>query len=329
MKTVAYAIVTWNNEDIVAGCLDSILAQRGIHPDIHVLDNGSADDTVGVVRRYPQVHLTESAENLGFARGNNLLIKQALENPDVQWVALINSDATLDPLWTAQLLNFTRGRSRIAALQGLTLDYFNHDIVDSQHILVSGTLQGIQYGYGASVNRASYYPRKVFGVNAAAALFSREFIEKQPDPFSYFFDERFYMYYEDVDIAYRAVIAGYDSYFVPAALAYHMGSVSARKRKKTYSTNMVARNQLAVIYKNTPWPVIIRQFPAVLMGIRSFLAQARSDFGVRGQIQVLRSFVIGLLRLPLYTQSRRAIQRKVQIDLRYLITIMNSEGFRG
>ena len=329
MRRVAYVIVTWNNADIIQGCLDSILAQTGVDPVIHVLDNASADATVAVVKKYPQIQLTRSRQNLGFARGNNILIRQALRNKDVEWVALVNSDATLDPGWTTALLNYVEGRSHVAAVQGLTLDYYDHDVVDSQHIFVSGNLQGIQYGYGQRVDAASYYPRKVFGVNAAAAMFSREFIENQPDPDSYFFDERFYMYYEDVDVAYRALVAGYDSYFVPTALAYHMGSVSTKKRKKTYSSTMVARNQLAMIYKNTPVKVFLMSIPSLLFGVQSFVRQAREDFGPSGALRVVGSFILGLFRLPLYARSRRAIHIKSHMDSVYLMSIMHHDGIRG
>lgn len=329
MRKIAFAIVMWNNADIIGGCLDSVLQQRGIDPQIYILDNASTDETVDVVKKYPQVHLLRAKENLGFARGNNILIRHALRDTDVEWVALVNSDATLDSGWSSALLDYVEGRSRVAAVQGLTLDYYNHNIVDSQHIFVSGNLQGIQYGYGHRVDASSYYPRKVFGVNAAAAMFSREFIEHQPDPHSYFFDERFYMYYEDVDLAYRGLVAGYDSYFVPTAIAYHMGSVSTKKRKKAYSATMVARNQLAMVFKNTPWKVFLLSLPSFLFGIRSFVKQARTDFGFSGAAQVVWNFIVGLFRLPRYLGSRRAIRKRARIDPSYLLSIMHHDGIRG
>jgi len=329
MEKVAFAVVTWNNCDIIRGCLDSILQQRDIEPAIYVLDNGSADETVAVVKEYPMVHLTESEANLGYAKGNNVLIRQALEDPDIQWVALINSDATLAEDWTAQLLAFVNGRDNVAAVQGLTLDYYNHEVVDSQHIFVSGNLQGIQYGYGKTIDAEAYYPRRVFGVNAAAAMFSRTFIEHQPDPQSYFFDERFYMYYEDVDVAYRALVAGFDSYFIPTAIAYHMGSVSSKKLRKSYSATMVARNQLAMVYKNTPWPVLIASLPSLMNGINSFLRQAKVDFGNEGLRKVMGGYAIGLLRLPQYARSRHLIRKRSRLDPKYLMAIMHHDGIRG
>lgn len=329
MRKIAFIIVTWNNEEIISGCLDSIQAQIDVDFDVYVLDNASADATVDVVRQYPQVHVVESRENTGFAQGNNILIRKALEDPEVGWLALINSDATLDPAWAKMLTGFAEGRSNIAALQGLTLDYFNHEIVDSQHIFVSGNLQGIQYGYGHKTDFTSYYPRKVFGVNAAAAMFSREFVENQPDPDSYFFDERFYMYYEDIDVAFRALVAGWDSYFVPAALAYHMGSVSSQKKKRDYSVTMIARNQIAMIFKNAPLSVIAWSFPSLVRGMIGFVRQVSREYGKSSARTVLFNFIVGFARLPMYAKSRRSIKRRVKLQASYVMSIMHHDGICG
>ena len=329
METVAYVIVTWNNAEIIARCVDSILSQVGVTPEIFVLDNASADSTAEVVRAYPEVHLIESTKNHGYAKGNNILIHKALEDTSAKWVALINSDATLDPAWTQSLLEFALPRTNLAAVQGLTLDYYNHEIVDSEHIFVSGRLQGIQYGYGSPAEMASYYPRKVFGVNTAAAMYSREFIQAHIDPDSFFFDERFYMYYEDVDVAYRALVAGFDAYFVPSAVAYHMGSVSAKKRKQAYSQSMVARNQMAMVFKNTPRKVLLRSLPGLVVGMIAFLTQVRHEFSLRQALAVMRSFAVGIALLPRYARSRHFIRKATAIDGDYLTVIMNSDGVRG
>ncbi|MDR0285246.1 MAG: glycosyltransferase family 2 protein [Propionibacteriaceae bacterium] len=329
METVAYVIVTWNNADIIAGCLDAIVAQTGVDPEIFVLDNASSDATVEVVRQYPGVHLTESDKNLGFARGNNVLIERVLAESTAPWVALINSDAVIVPEWTSRLVEFAQGRDHVAALQGLTLDFYDHDVVDSQHIFVSRRLQGNQYGCREQVDLLSYYPRKVFGVNAAAALYSRAFIEQQPDPDSSFFDERFYMYYEDVDVACRALVAGWDAFFVPGAIAYHMGSVSSKKRANIYPVVMTARNQAAVAYKNLSWRIILRSLPFVFAGVKDFVRQAKHDFGPAGARRVMRAYIAGVFRLPLYARSRRAIRSATLVDQGYLYAIMQNDGIRG
>lgn len=329
MKRVGYLVVTWNSESIIAECIESLLLQEDVAPSIWILDNGSKDRTVEVIRRYPDVHLLRSDTNLGFAQGNNVLVKNVLADPEVDMFALVNADARLSPTWSKEILQFLDGKTHVSSAQGLVLDYYNHNIVDSMHILVSGLMQPIQYGYGERADSSTYFPRKVFGVHAAAAMYTRDFVEHQPDPASYFFDERFFMYYEDVDLAFRGIVSGFDAYFVPTAVAYHMGSFSSAKRGKDYSLMMMARNHPAVVYKNCPSEFAFRGLIGVLGLALDFSRRAKRQFGGRSTIRVLMSFLSGVWDLRTYRSSRTAVQQSMAIDPAYLLSVMNREGIMG
>ena len=326
---VAFCVVTWNNADVIATCLDSLLAQQGVDYDIYLIDNASTDNTRAALSQYPNMHVTYSDSNRGFAGGNNILIKQALADPDVRYVALINSDAVLAPDWTATLVAFAENHGHVGSLQGLTLDFFDNSIIDSQHIYVNQYLVGVQYGYSELVMPDQYYPRKVFGVNAAAAIYTRAMIEALPDRQHGFLDERFHMYYEDVDAAFRALVCGWDAWFVPKAVAYHMGSVSAKRRGSSFSARMTARNWAAMVFKNAPWPIILKTaWPAS----RAMVSFARSMAEIHGQkvgLQTALALVQGVLRLPIYASSRRRILAKQVIDSKYLLHILNNNGILG
>jgi len=327
---VAFCVVAWNSASELGECLAALTTQTGVESSVFLLDNGSTDNSREVVARFPGVRATWSDVNHGFARGNNILIAQALADPAVEYVALINADAVLDRAWGASLVSFAEQRGNVGSLQGLTLDYFDHTRVDSQHICVTGRLQGVQCGYGDPVSPpGEYYPRKVFGVNAAACMYTRAMIEALPDRAHGFFDERFFMYYEDIDVSFRALLAGWDAWFVPAALAYHMGSVSARKRESIYSPLMVARNQPAVIFKNVPTRVLLRSFGQTARGVVAFLREVARNHGIKAAAQVARSFVQGTLALPQYRTSRRAIQAARTMDDNYLMRILHSGGILG
>jgi GT2 family glycosyltransferase len=100
---------------------------------------------------------------------------------------------------------------------------------------------------------ARYDSGPVFGVNAAAALLSRRFLEAQP--FADYFDEDLFMYLEDLDLGARAAVMGWKCYFVADAIAYHMGSASKRRHA---ATRLLHRNSGLVLLKNFPWPVLAR-----------------------------------------------------------------------
>jgi len=326
---VAFCVVTWNNADVINACLDSLLAQQGVDYDIYLIDNASTDNTRAALSQYSNTHVTYSDSNRGFAGGNNILIKQALADPDVRYVALINSDAVLEPDWAATLVAFAENHGHVGSLQGLTLDFFDHSIIDSQHIYVNQYLLGIQHGYSESVAPGQYYPRKVFGVNAAAAIYTRDMIEALPDRQHDFLDERFHMYYEDVDVAFRALVCGWDAWFVPTAVAYHMGSVSAKRRGSSFSARMTARNWAAMVFKNAPWSVIRRTVRPASHALISFVRNMAEIHGPKVGWQTALALVQGILRLPIYASSRRRILAKQVLDSNYLLRILNNNGILG
>jgi len=327
---VAFCVVAWNNADVLPVCLDSLQAQSGVAFDIYLLDNGSTDNTRTVLADYPDIKVTWSSVNHGFARGNNRLIRQALDDPDVQYVALINSDAALDPAWASSLTDFAEAHSNVGSLQGLTLDYFNHAIIDSTHIFVNSFLQAQQQGYGeARKPPGSYYPLKVFGVNAAACMYTRTMIESLPDRRHGFFDERFFMYVEDADVSYRALICGWDAWFVPNAIAYHMGSTSTKKRGSEYSLKMIARNLPAMVYKNTPGRVLRRSIPHIGFGLIKLLRVLAGRDGRRAPVTFTVALLRGCSRLPKFKASRRQIMAAKSIEDDYLMRIFRQDGILG
>jgi len=327
---VAFCIVAWNNADVLPTCLDSLQAQSEVDFDILLLDNASTDNTRSVLADYPDVKATWSRTNNGFARGNNILIRQALRDPEVQYVALINSDATLDHAWASTLVHFAETHANVGSLQGLTLDYFNHEIVDSTHIFMNSFLQAQQQGYGEPRKpEGAYYPLKVFGVNAAACMYSRSMIESLPDRQHGFFDERFFMYLEDADVSYRALLCGWDAWFQPDAIAFHMGSTSTKKRGSTYSLKMIGRNLPPTVYKNTPARVIWRSIPHVAFGLaKRLLISLRRD-GVQATLMFATSLFEGVIRLPRFAASRRLIMHSKTVEDDYLMRIFRQDGVLG
>lgn len=262
--SVGVAIVCWNNEKILPQCLDSIRAQTHSNIKTIVLDNNSSDNSVEIIERdYPWTDLIKSPLNTGFARGNNLIIEEFLKDESIKYIALVNSDAILDKDWVRKLVDFASEKpsDNIAFLQGLTLDFYDHSFVDSTHVYINQSGNAIQANYREKANNIGKMGHEVFGVNAAACIVSRDFLEKQP--FDSLFDEEFFMYLEDVDICARATIMGWSSYFVPEAKAYHMGSASSLKNPG-FSVYFVNRNNLPMLVKNLPLSLVFRMLPFMI-----------------------------------------------------------------
>jgi GT2 family glycosyltransferase len=278
---VSFIVVGWNNLDLLNGCFDSILQQTYKKRSIVYVDNGSADGSIDHVRRnYPSVVIVDAGHNQGFAIGNNLGIAKAFEDPDCTHVSLLNSDATVAPNWLEALLTFAQQHPHSASLQTPTYDYYDHAVVDSTSITINRRGQAVQLGY--RLPKSELQTEKVFGVNAAAALYSRDFLSSQPFDADYF-DSTLWMYLEDIDIAARATLMGWDSWSVNTSAAYHMGSASSGKNPG-FSVYYIYRNNLPMLVKNLPARLVLRILPRLIVAdvkILIGLARGRSYIAIK------------------------------------------------
>lgn len=320
---VGLVVLSWNNEDLLPACFDSIAGLD--YPNIRVVlvDNASSDKSVALTKeKYPWVEVIVASKNGGFTKGNNIGIDHLMQDEDVAYVGLINTDATLDTVWLRRIVDFARYKPRGALFQGTTLDYYNHEIVDSTHIFVANGGQATQGGWRTQFT-GDLGPMRTFGSNAAACLIARKFIESQP--FDTFFDESFFMYLEDVDIALRAMIMGWDSYLVNGALAYHMGSASSGKNPG-FSLKMTYRNNMPMLFKNLPTGMFLGLVPKA---VKSDVMTSRLLFSrrnIKGLNALWKGRLLGLLRLPLYIRKKNTMRSVCAVDSGYLKTMMR-RGF--
>lgn len=318
---VAYIIVGWNNLDLLEECINSVKTQTHQNYSIIYVDNDSKDESVVFMKhKFPEVIIIEPGYNTGFAKGNNIGIEHALKDPSVEYIALLNTDARFDSIWTQTIVDFAQKKPKGALFQGTTLDYYNHDIIDSTHIFVSHNGQGTQ-GNWRHYFRGEFGPKKIYGVNAAACLISRSFIEAQPFG-AELFDETMFMYLEDIDLATRSIIMGWDNYLVPRARAYHMGSVSSSKNPG-YSLYMTFRNNGAVLFKNFPIRIILRIYPSLVRGDIETIKTLYRTNRKRAIPKVIKGRIIGMLRMPLFIRKRRALLRKRRANIDYIWSLMN------
>ena len=106
-KKVAFIVIGYNNADILPECFESIYSQSYKNVEIYFVENGNQDNSVAMIRKdFPKVKVIEPGENTGFARGNNIGIQTALEDSEVGYVALLNSDARVKKDWVEKIVSF-------------------------------------------------------------------------------------------------------------------------------------------------------------------------------------------------------------------------------
>jgi GT2 family glycosyltransferase len=321
---VAFIVVCWNNKDLLKGCIDSILNQTYKAIDIYVIDNKSSDGSVDYIKKeFKKVKLIENNENSGFAKGNNIAIREALKDDEVSYIALLNSDAVIRNDWTQSLVEFSHKRPKTAALQSVTLDYYDHSVIDSTHIYIAPSGQGSQGSHRRPIpDGFDVAPQRVFGCNAAAVMYTRNFVNE----ISYndeFFDESFFMYLEDVDIAARATVTGWFNYVVPGTRAYHMGSASSGK-KPGMSLYYTYRNNSALLFKNLPMKLLWKTYLKTLKADWTTFWHLRREGHKKSSWIIPRARIIGILRIPIYYSKRKSIQSKLSIEIQHLKLMMRS-----
>jgi GT2 family glycosyltransferase len=316
---VGVIVVGWNNHNILDECFESIRNQTYDSIETIYWDNDSADNSVEhVAKTFPWVTIIESEKNIGFAAANNRAIERFQKDPEIAYVLLLNSDARIDRHWVEAMVSFAKTKPQVALLQGKTLDYYDHEVIDSNFVYVAQNGQATQ-GKWRRLDAGADHPLRVYGVNAAACMVSRKFIERQP--FKNLFDERFFMYLEDVDVAARAVVTGWDNYFVPDAIAYHMGSASSGKNPG-YSLYMTYRNNLAMLVKNYPSGTVFKLLPRMFRSDISTVKRLLGKGNKNGAYKLILGRVVGFFRLPLYIVPAFKVSRRRSIDKAYLWKLM-------
>jgi len=220
---VAVVVVAWNSATYLPGCLDSVTALVRPPAEVVVVDSGSTDGSAQLVReRYPGVRVIACADNVGFCAGNNLGIR-ATSSP---FVLVLNPDTVLDPAFLEALLPaFDDPQVGLAAgklwrFDGRTLDSAGQELTRSR--------RPRDRGYGRPDRGQFDRDEEVFGACGAAALYRRAMLDSVADPGPAYFDESFFAFGEDLDLAWRARRAGWTAAYRHRAVGRHArGSTSA------------------------------------------------------------------------------------------------------
>lgn len=191
--------------------------------DVVLVDNGSSDDSVELARReLPEVRVVELERNLGFGPA----INRGLAAHPADQVILLNNDAEAEPRFVEALLDeFGEGVDTVA---GVLLQERAPELIDSAGVVADATLMGFDYLHGEPAAAAAGAPDPL-GPTGGAALYRRQALERVGG-----FDERIFLYYEDLDLALRIAATGGRCRLAPEARALHaysasLGAASARK----------------------------------------------------------------------------------------------------
>ena len=233
MAKVSVQIVTWNSARYIGDCLDALQRQTMTDFSVVVIDNGSRDGTVELVRSgYPTAAVLENFKNVGFARGNNQGIKMAKG----EYVLVLNPDVIVTPTFLERIVAFADSQPQAASFGGKLLklksqsinevdgeelqEVIQSDIIDSTGLVIKRSRNVIDRGAGCQDTGQFDRSEEVFGISGACALYRRSMLTEVAIKNEYF-DEDFFAYKEDIDLAWRLRLYGFLSFYVHDAVAYH------------------------------------------------------------------------------------------------------------
>ncbi|MBN1641306.1 MAG: glycosyltransferase family 2 protein [Anaerolineae bacterium] len=310
-ERVSVIIPNWNGAAHLPACLDALRAQTYADYRTIVVDNGSTDDSRALLERaYPWVDVIALPQNLGFAGGCNAGFGAA-ESPVL---VVLNNDTQVEPTWLEALLAAIDAHPD-AGMVTPKVRLWD----DRQRLHTTGDLlraNGIPDTRGVwEIDEGQYdQERYVFGASGVAPAYRREMLDEIGA-----FDARFGSYCEDVDLSWRAQLAGYRCAYAPDAVLYHRVSATGKGVLRSYR---VGRNTIWTLYKNLTPQLWRRHRGAILAAQWARFADALREWRGAEARATMRGQLAGLIGLPSLRADRQRVQALRRVDEDYLESLL-------
>ena len=284
MQEVSVIIPNYNGVPYLETCLDALKGQTFQGFSVILVDNGSADGSVDLVRnKYSWVKLIDLPENYGFCRAVN----EGIRVSETPYVILLNNDTEVFPDFVEQLLKGIKERPAAFSCASKMIQAQDRTKVDDAGNFYSAFGWAFARGKGKDISKYGK-PDRIFAACAGAAIYRMEYLNQTG-----LLDEEHFAYLEDLDLGYRARIAGYENWYLPEAKVYHVGSGTSGSRYNEFKIRYSSRNNVYLIHKNMPLFQWILNLPLLAVGFgiktlffamkgygREYLAGIKNGFSI-------------------------------------------------
>ncbi len=308
---IAVVVLNYKGLKDTLACVDSLKEQT--YDDFHivVVENGSHDGSIE--KLWPlesdQVTVICNDKNLGFAGGVNTGIRWAMAN-NYNYVALFNNDAVADPKWLKSLV--TAQKKHKSGITTALLLHENGKTIDSTGDWYSKWGLPFPRNRGDAVDDA---PEEgfVFGATGGSSLYSLKMLEKIG-----LFDETFFAYYEDVDVSFRAQLAGYKVVYAPKAIAYHKQGATSSKMPG-FAVYQTFKNLPLLYLKNVPrgllFTVGVRFWFAYIMMLGNAIKKGSG-------LSAFKGWLMSVVHTPRALWQRVRIQHAKNVSTSYIKSML-------
>ena len=270
---VSVVTPNYNGERFLKTFFESLNRDSEYIGEVIIVDNGSTDGSKDYIRNnkfnFPIV-LIENTENRGFSPAVN----QGIEKAKYEYIFSLNNDTEIKEGSIKALVDLASSDDNIFSVQAKMLQYDNKELIDDvgdEYNLLAWTKK-----VGENHNSNEYTePCEIFSACAGAAMYKKSLLNEIG-----MFDDNFFAYMEDVDLAIRSRISGHVNMLCPDAIVYHIGSATSGSRYNEFKVRLAARNNVWVVYKNLPIPIKIVNFIFLFLGfLIKYIFFVRKGFG--------------------------------------------------
>jgi GT2 family glycosyltransferase len=303
-----------NGRRFLGPCLDALGTQTDSDLNAIVVDNGSHDDSVAFVRkRFPDVRVIELGRNHGFAGAVNAGISAARG----EFVAFLNNDAETAPTWLDELRRCLERRPDAAAATAKLVSSRAPGLLDGAGDGLTASFLPFVRGHGRPDDDPYNEEIQVFGASGTASLWRTDVLEMLGR-----FDERFFAYYEDVDLSFRARLLGREIWYAPRAVAAHRRGGTAGDDLR-FTLYHPAKNRWFLLLKNAPAGLLVRHPLGLLAGEAFWWMRAlRSG----SPLMLLRAYAEVVRHLRALLSDRRTLQSSRVVSAGELDRLLGKRG---
>ena len=296
--SVSAVVLTYDGRELLEVVLPSLFAQTQPALEVIVVDNGSSDGTADWLRaEWPAVHVVSIPRNVGVAAALN----RGVDAARGEYVALLNNDLELATDWLAEMVAGLDRHPDAASVACKLRSYQDRERLDGTGDVLTRRLVAFRRG-GGELDVGQYdSEEEILTPTAGAALYRASALARVGP-----FDESFWAYFEDVDWGLRAQLAGLHSWYLPRALAYHMGGATTGGDRNPFYLVLHHRNRIGLMVKDLPLSVLARNAPAIAREQAGTLVHCARNGTLR---LYLRAWLGALRRLPGWLRARWRIQR--------------------
>ncbi|WP_368658028.1 glycosyltransferase family 2 protein [Metabacillus halosaccharovorans] len=230
---ISVHIVTFNSAKDIEACLTAVSKQSYPIHELVIIDNHSTDNTVKCIEKwhraysYHRLKVVENSNNIGFAAAHN----QAIRLTNTNYCLILNPDVELTPNYIKNTIGVLKNDETLGSVTGKLYRDLKNEIIDSTGIVIKKNRRSFDRGAGEKDVGQWEKLTDIFGASGAAAIYNRKMINDIMVS-GQFFDEDFFAYKEDIDVAWRAQIRGWRAKFVPEAIAIHQRGWKDEKKRK-------------------------------------------------------------------------------------------------